>query len=122
MITANVRFLTNTLVADLTCKSADIQDNLQSMGILTPLSLIKLDNARTLQIQLLPDDELGNMICGIVNPKSDTLGNVQRLCRFIYCMNEQHRTSLINKIKNGDIQTVAQGVREAEKVHREKTR
>ena len=82
MITANVRFLTNTLVADLTCKSADIQDNLQSIGILTPLSLIKLDNARTLQIQLLPDDELGNMICGIVNPKSDTLGNVQRLYGF----------------------------------------
>ena len=62
MVTASVRFLTNNLVADLTCRSADLQTNLQSIGVLTPLSLIKLDNARTLQIQLTPDDNIGELI------------------------------------------------------------
>jgi len=121
MVTASVRFLTNNLVADLTCRSADLQTNLQSIGVLTPLSLIKLDNARTLQIQLTPNDNIGELICGIVNPRSDTLGNVQRLCRFAYCMNEQHKESFIKKLENGDIKSVSQGLKEAEKMRADKS-
>ena len=45
MVTASVRFLTNNLVADLTCKSADLQKSLEEIGVLTPLSILKLDNA-----------------------------------------------------------------------------
>ena len=86
MVTASVRFLTNNLVADLTCKSADLQRSLEEIGVLTPLSILKLDNARTLQVHLRADDEVGQLICNIVNPKSDTLGNVQRLCRHIHCL------------------------------------
>lgn len=120
MVTASIRFLTNNLVADLTCRGVDLQTNLQNIGILTPPSLIKLDNARTLQIQLTPNDNIGELICRIVNPKNDTLGNVQRLCRFVYCMNEQHRDSFIRKLENGNIKSVSQGLKEAEKLHKQK--
>ena len=121
MVTAKVRFLTNSLMAELTCKSDELKKSLEEMGVLTPLSLIKLDNARTLQIQLTPDDNIGELICGIVNPRSDTLGNVQRLCRFAYCMNEQHKESFIKKLENGDIKSVSQGLKEAEKMRSDKS-
>ena len=116
MVTANVRFLTNNLVADLTCRNADLQINLQNIGVLTPLSLIRLDNARTLQIHLSPNDSIGELVCNLVNPKSDTLGNVQRLCRYIYCMNEQSRENFIKNVKNGNIKSVLQGIKAAEKL------
>ena len=119
MVTASVRFLTNNLVADLTCRSADLQTNLQNIGVLTPLSLIKLDNARTLQIQLTPNDEVGEMICDIVNSKSDTLGNVQRLCRHIHCFNEQNRATFISKLESGKINTINKGIKFAEKLRAE---
>ena len=119
MVTASVRFLTNNLVADLTCRSADLQTNLQNIGVLTPLSLIKLDNARTLQIQLTPNDEVGEMICDIVNSKSDTLGNVQRLCRHIHCFNEQNRATFISKLESGKINTINKGIKIAEKLRAE---
>lgn len=86
MVTANIRFLANRLMADLTCKNSELYNNLQEIGILTPPNIITLDNARTLQIHLVPDDEAGELICSIVNSKKDTLGNVQRLCRYVYCM------------------------------------
>lgn len=50
MVTAKVRFLTNNLVAELTCKADELKKSLEEIGVLTPLSVIKLDNARTLQI------------------------------------------------------------------------
>ena len=121
MVTAKVRFLTNNLVAELTCKADELKKSLEEIGVLTPLSVIKLDNARTLQIQLNPTDEVGELVCGIINPKSDTLGNVQRLCRFAYCMNEQHKEIFIKKLENGDIKSVSQGLKEAEKMRSDKS-
>lgn len=120
MITASIRFLTNSLMADLTCRAGDLQSNLQSMGVLTPLSLITLDNARTLQIHLTPADETGAYICHIVNPQKDTLGSVQRLCRHIYCMNGQHRAMFVDKLENGEIKTIQQGIKLAEKIREQK--
>ena len=119
MVTASVRFLTNNLVADLTCTSENLSTNLKKMGILTPLSLIKLDNARTLQIELTPTDEVGELVCNIVNHNSDTLGNVHRLCRHIYCFNEQHRTAFVEKMESGKINTVNKGIKFAEKLRAE---
>ncbi len=98
-----------------------MQANLQSIGVLTPLMLIRLDNARTLQIHLLPDDEVGELVCDMVNPKSDTLGNVQRLCRHIYCMSEQNKKIFLRKIEAGGIGTITQGINIAETI-REKNR
>lgn len=120
MVTASVRFLTNSLVADLTCKSADLQNSLQSIGVLTPPSIITLDNTRTLQIHLTSNDDIGNLICNIVNPKRDTLGNVQRLCRYVYCMNEQHTNAFVKKLESGEIKNITQGIKAAEKMRDER--
>ena len=120
MITAKVRFLANNLVAELTSRADEIRCGLEETGILTPLNLIKLDNARTLQVYLIPNDEAGELVAGIVNKKSDTLGNVQRLCRHIYCLNEQNRETLLQKIKTGEINSVQKGIKFAEKLREEK--
>lgn len=120
MVTAKVRFLANNLVAELTSRADEIRCGLEETGILTPLNLIKLDNARTLQVSLVPNDEAGELVVGIVNKKSDTLGNVQRLCRHIYCLNEQNRDNLLLKIKSGEINSVQKGIKYAEKL-REKS-
>lgn len=120
MITASIRFLSNSLMANLTCRASDLQNNLQSMGILTPLSLITLDNARTLQIHLTPTDEIGEYLCSVVNPKKDTLGSVQRLCRHIYCMSGQNRMTFVDKLENGEIKTIQQGIKLAEKMREQK--
>ena len=120
MVTAKVRFLTNNLVAELTCKGDELKKSLEEIGILTPMNLIKLDNARTLQIQLNPTDEVGELVCGIVNPKSDTLGNVQRLCRHIYCFNEQNKAIFISKLESGEINSISKGIKYAEKLRAER--
>ncbi len=114
MLTANVRFLTNRLMADLTCKGSELQNNLQDIGILTPPSIMMLDNSRTLQIHLVPDDAVGEDILSIVNTRRDTLGSVQRLCRYVHCMNDSDRKAFLNKIRSGEIKSVAQGIKEAE--------
>ena len=85
MVTAKVRFLTNNLVAELTCKADELKKSLEEIGVLTPLSVIKLDNARTLQIQLNPTDEVGELVCGIINPKSDTDPGVVPIYFSILC-------------------------------------
>lgn len=121
MITAKVRFLANNLVAELTGRADEIRCGLEETGILTPLNLIKLDNARTLQVHLIPNDEAGELVVGIVNKKCDTLGNVQRLCRHIYCLNEQNRETLLTKIKTGEINSVQKGIKFAEKLREEKS-
>ena len=118
MLTAKVRFLTNNLVADLTCRSSDLQTNLQSIGVLTPVNLIRLDNSRTLQIHLKANNDIGERIIELVNLKKDTLGRVQRLCRYVYCMNSENRGKFVKKIENGEIKTVVQGIKFAEKMRK----
>lgn len=122
MITASVRFLTNKLVMELNCKNSELYDNLQSIGVLTPPNLMRLDNARTLQVNLTPNDEVGELICAMINSKKDTLGSVQRLCRFVHCMNEKHKDVFIDKMRNGEIKTVAQGIKTAERMREENSR
>ena len=122
MITASVRFLTNKLVMELNCKNSELYDNLQSIGVLTPPNLMRLDNARTLQVNLTPNDEVGELICAMISPKRDTLGGVHRLCRFVHCMNEKHKEVFIDKMRNGEIKTVAQGIKTAERMREENSR
>ena len=40
MITASIKFLTNSLMADLTCRDSELRSNLQSTGVLMPPSMI----------------------------------------------------------------------------------
>ncbi len=116
MLTAKIRFLTNTLVTDLSCRSSELQDSLQDTGILIPPSSMQLSNKTLLQIRLIPNDDIGAKINSLVNTKSDTLGSVQRLCRFVYCMNERNRNEFLSNADNGSIKTVKQGIKLAEKM------
>ncbi len=90
MITASIKFLTNSLMADLTCRDSELRSNLQSTGVLMPPSMIPLNNPLTLQVHLIPNDDIGRMLCDIIDTNKDTLGSVQRLCRNIYCLNTKH--------------------------------
>jgi len=116
MITANINFLTNTLTADLTCRDSELRAKLNSIGVLMPPSMIPLNNVLTLKVHLTPDDNIGEMICGIVDTNTDTLGSVQRLCRNIYCLNSRHKAEFVEKLANGEITSVEQGINTAQKM------
>lgn len=116
MITANINFLTNNLTADLTCRDSELRAKLNSTGVLTPPNMITLNNALTLKVHLIPDDNIGEMICSIVDTDKDTLGSVQRLCRHIYCLNSRHRAAFVSKLENGEITSVEQGISAAQKM------
>lgn len=116
MITASVKFLNNSLLADLTCREYELYDHLQSIGILTAPNLITLDNARTVQIRLSPTCRTGELICSIVDNQKDTLGMVNRLCRNVYCMDWRDEDDFCEAIKAGRIKTVAQGLKLAERL------
>lgn len=120
MITASVNFFENSMTADLTCREREIQDNLNKVGVITPISQIPLNNALTLQIHLYPNDEVGKMVYDIVDFDKDTLGNVQRLCRHIYCFNQQNAQRFVEMLENGTITSIAQGIATAQRL-REKS-
>lgn len=114
MMTASIGFLTSHLLADLPCKGSELRTNLQNIGILTPPDLITLDNARTLQIQLTPTDQDGQLLYSLVDTNKDTLGRLNRLCRYVYCLNGQRRELFMRKLRMGEIKSVEQGLQVAE--------
>ena len=114
MMSASVRFFQNGLLADMTCKESELRTNLQNIGILIMPGMITLDNARTLQITLIPDDETGRLIYSIVNKNEDTLGMVNRLCRSVYCMDECVEEIFVRALRAGKIKSVKHGLRAAE--------
>ena len=79
-------------------------------------NMIPLNNTMTLKVHLIPDDNIGEMICGIVNTNKDTLGSVQRLCRHYYCLNSRHKAKFTEKLENGEITSVEQGISVAQKM------
>ena len=118
MITANVKFLSNSITTDLTCRESELRSKLNEIGVITPTSVIPLNNLLTLKVYLLPDDEMGKRLCGIINTEADTLGGVQRLCRHIYCLNEQHKTAFWKMLENGKITSIQQGIEAAQRLRR----
>ncbi len=116
MITANINFLTNSFTADLTCRDSELRAKLNSAGVLMQPNMIPLNNTMTLKVHLIPDDNIGEMICGIVNTNKDTLGSVQRLCRHYYCLNSRHQAEFMKKLENGEITSVEQGISAAQKM------
>jgi len=121
MMTASVKFLGSSLLADMTCRVSEFRNHLQSVGIYTIPNMITLDNGRTLQIHLTPDDEIGEIIYGLVDTSRDTLGNVQLLCRYVYCMNADNKANFLEMIEDGRIQTVADGISISGQLHKQKT-
>lgn len=120
MMTASVNFFENNLMADLTCKDIELSKKLTEMGVITPPNQIPLNNALTLKVFLQPDNEIGQMVYDIVDFENDTLGNVRKLCRHIYCLNSQNARKFTAMLENGSIRTVNQGIAVAQKL-REKS-
>lgn len=107
-------------MADLTCKDIELSKQLTEMGVITPPNQIPLNNALTLKVFLQPDNEIGQMVYDIVDFENDTLGNVRKLCRHIYCLNSQNTRKFTAMLENGSIRTVNQGIAVAQKL-REKS-
>lgn len=116
MIVARIQFLQNSLNADLSQLPISLQDDLQHMGVLTPPNLMLLDNARTLKIELYPEDNRGERILDLVNKKSDTLGAVNRLCYSIRCMDARDKADFFNSLENGDYNTLSEAQQSADKL------
>lgn len=116
MITANINFLTNNFAVDLTCRNSELRAKLNSAGVLMQPNMIPLNNTMTLKVHLIPDDNIGEMLCGIVNTNKDTLGSIQQLCRHFYCLNSRHKEKFAEKLQNGEITSIEQGIFTAQKM------
>ncbi len=110
MMTASIKFLTNNLMADLTCRESELRTNLYNSGVMMPPSMITLENPLTLQVTLTPTDDMGRKLYSLVDIKKDTLGNVQRLCRNVYCLNSKHQAEFMRKLESGQISSVDEGI------------
>lgn len=108
MITAEICFLDKSLVADLSRPPIKLHRELQDMGVLTPQDLIRLDNMRTLKIHLYPNDSRGEQIIDLVSTKSDTLGELSRLCYSVNCMDKRDADRFFENLDSGKYKTLAQ--------------
>ena len=116
MITADIRFLSNSAVVELSDAAADIQKKLQSIGVLTSPSVIMLDNARTLKIELTADDNTGENILKLVDFEQDTLGDVNRLCNYVCRMDYRDDMVFSEKLEKGEYKSLTEALKAAEKL------
>ncbi len=121
MITASINFLENNVTADLTRKEFELASDLKKTGILIPINNMSLNNTLTLQVHLTPNDEQGEVLYNLIDTNTDTLGTVRKLCRNFYCLNSKHRAEFIEKVENGEITTVTDGITVAKKMREERT-
>lgn len=116
MITARIQFLQNSLTADLSQLPIRLKDDLQHIGVLTPPNLILLDNARTLKIELYPENIYGERILDLVNKKSDTLGAVNQLCYTVRFMDLKDLSKFFKNLDNGKYDTLSDAQKDADKM------
>lgn len=122
MITAKIQFLQNSLVADLSCLPIKLHEDLQRMGVLTPQDLIRLDNARTLKIQLFPEDNYGEQLMYLIDTKSDTLGAVNELCHSIRCMDSRDKARFFDNLDNGKYRDLSGAQNDVDKMRTQRKR
>jgi hypothetical protein len=82
MITASIKFLDNGVNIDLPCRNGALTDNLGSAGILINPNALLLSNARTVKINLIPEDDIDKNIISLINP-TDTLGKLNKVCNVL---------------------------------------
>ncbi len=116
MITANINFLSQSVDIDLSEPPAEVQKQLQHIGVLTVPSLIMLDNARTVKINLTADDMTGENILKIIDRKKDTLGAVNKLCGYVRRMDYRDDAAFSEKLENGEYSTLDEALKAAEKL------
>ncbi len=116
MITANINFLSQSADIDLSEPPAEVQKQLQHIGVLTVPSLIMLDNARTVKINLTADDMTGENILKIIDRNKDTLGAVNKLCGYVRRMDYRDDAAFSEKLENGEYSTLDEALKAAEKL------
>lgn len=116
MITANINFLSQRADIDLSEPPAEVQKQLQHIGVLTVPSLIMLDNARTVKINLTADDMTGENILKIIDRNKDTLGAVNKLCGYVRRMDYRDDAAFSEKLENGEYSTLDEALKAAEKL------
>ena len=116
MITANINFLSQSADIDLSEPPAEVQKQLQHIGVLTVPSLIMLDNARTVKINLTADDMTGENILKIIDRNKDTLGAVNKLCGYLRRMDYRDDAAFSEKLENGEYSTLDEALKAAEKL------
>ena len=120
MIEARVNFLSNNAYIDLSRPPIELQEQLQSIGVLTNPDLIMLDNARILKIELYADDTTGENILKLIDKKKDTLGSVNRLCNHIRCMDYHDDMMFTENLENGKYSSLDEALKSAEKLREQR--
>lgn len=120
MIEARVNFLSYNAYIDLSRPPIELQEQLQSIGVLTNPDLIMLDNARTLKIELYGDDTTGENILKLIDKKKDTLGSVNRLCNHIRCMDYHDDMTFTENLENGKYSSLDEALKSAEKLREQR--
>jgi hypothetical protein len=120
MIEAKVNFLSNNAFVELSQSPLEVQEQLQSVGVLTNPNLIMLDNARMLKIELYADDTTGENILKLINNKKDTLGVVNRLCNHIRCMDYRDDMMFSENLENGKYSSLNEALKSAEKMREQR--
>lgn len=110
MIAVGVRFLNNSFFAELTKPVSELTQRLQENGILTPPDQITLDNARTVKVELYPNDEMGVLLLKLVDKKKDTLGAINRLCYNVNRLDDRRYWKFRDLVTKGKVKSVSQGL------------
>lgn len=120
LIEVRVNFLSNNAYIDLSRPPIELQEQLQSIGVLTNPNLIMLDNARTLKIELYADDTTGENILNLIDKKKDMLGSVNRLCNHIRCMDYHDDMTFTENLENGKYSSLDEALKSAEKLREQR--
>ena len=116
MLKGKVHFLQQSIVLDLSDPPYTMQDKLQSIGILTPPNQIRLDNARTLKVELYPEDSMGERIDALIDKNNDTLEAVNKLCYCIDGMDYRSEVRFAEALDSGKAETIEEALKLAEKL------
>ena len=99
MITVSIKFLDNGVNIDLPCRNGTLRDILGSAGILINPSVLLLNNARTVKISLIPEDNMDKNIISLINP-TDTLGKLNKVCNVLNCLDHREYDLIQKGLEN----------------------
>lgn len=102
-------------MVDLPCNAADLQEHLNSIGILMTPNQIGLDNKRTVQVYLRENDETGEKLIPLIS-LSDTLAKLNKVCNAIYRLDYRHEMAINEGLDNGKLKTLDDVLNKIEKL------
>ena len=81
------------------CRNGTLRDILGSAGILINPSVLLLNNARTVKISLIPEDNMDKNIISLINP-TDTLGKLNKVCNVLNCLDHREYDLIQKGLEN----------------------